>query len=58
MVTVKNLPGFVTVNSDGSWNCLREHKHKEEHHEDPVSFILPIWPYVLIFLLSVLLLFV
>ncbi|KAL8142679.1 hypothetical protein V2J09_015711 [Rumex salicifolius] len=36
VVSVKNLAGIVTVNSDGSWNCLRENKRKEEPLEDPV----------------------
>lgn len=37
VISVKNLAGFVSVNSDGSWVCLSEHQHKEEHHPNPVS---------------------
>lgn len=37
VVAVKNIAGFVTVNSDGSWKCISEHKLKEEHHDDPVA---------------------
>lgn len=37
VVSVKNLAGFVSVNADGSWLCISDHKHKEEHHPDPVS---------------------
>lgn len=37
VICVKNLAGFVSVNSDGSWLCISEHKHKEEHHPDPVA---------------------
>jgi len=37
VISVKNLAGVVSVNSDGSWVCISEHKHKEEHHPNPVS---------------------
>ncbi|KAL2921450.1 Homoserine kinase [Bienertia sinuspersici] len=37
VICVKNMAGFVSVNSDGSWLCISEHKHKEEHHPDPVA---------------------
>ncbi|KAL8151312.1 hypothetical protein V2J09_021120 [Rumex salicifolius] len=37
VVAVKNLAGFVTVNSDRSWTCMSERKFKEEHHDDPVA---------------------
>ncbi|KNA14844.1 hypothetical protein SOVF_103660 [Spinacia oleracea] len=37
VVSVKNLAGFVSVNADGSWLCISDHKHKEEHHPDPVA---------------------
>lgn len=37
VICVKNLAGFVSVNPDGSWVCISERKHKEEHHEDPVA---------------------
>lgn len=37
VICVKNMSGFVSVNSDGSWLCISDHKHKEEHHPDPVS---------------------
>lgn len=39
MICVKNLAGFVSANSDGSWLCISDHKHKEEHHPDPVSVV-------------------
>ena len=39
VICVKNLAGFVSVNPDGSWVCISERKHKEEHHEDPVSAV-------------------
>uniref|UniRef100_A0A803KSS6 NERD domain-containing protein n=1 Tax=Chenopodium quinoa TaxID=63459 RepID=A0A803KSS6_CHEQI len=37
VICVKNLAGFVSVNADGSWLCISEHKHKEEHHPNPVA---------------------
>ncbi|CAO2832295.1 unnamed protein product [Amaranthus hypochondriacus] len=37
VICVKNISGFVSVNSDGSWLCISDHKHKEEHHPDPVA---------------------
>ncbi|KMT16676.1 hypothetical protein BVRB_3g049620 [Beta vulgaris subsp. vulgaris] len=37
VICVKNLAGFVSANSDGSWLCISDHKHKEEHHPDPVA---------------------
>ncbi|GAB4858159.1 hypothetical protein Ancab_009556 [Ancistrocladus abbreviatus] len=37
VISVKNLAGFVTVSSDGSWVCMSDHKHMEERHLDPVE---------------------
>ncbi|GMH29523.1 hypothetical protein Nepgr_031366 [Nepenthes gracilis] len=37
VISVKNFSGFVAVKSDGSWVCMSDHKHKEEHHLDPVA---------------------
>uniref|UniRef100_A0A7C9DIJ3 NERD domain-containing protein n=1 Tax=Opuntia streptacantha TaxID=393608 RepID=A0A7C9DIJ3_OPUST len=40
VISVKNLAGVVSVNSDGSWVCISEHKHKEEHHPNPVAEVM------------------
>ncbi|KAL9237683.1 hypothetical protein vseg_012203 [Gypsophila vaccaria] len=37
VISVKNMAGFVSVNSDGSWVCISDHKHKEELYPDPVA---------------------
>ncbi|XP_074320448.1 uncharacterized protein LOC141657196 [Silene latifolia] len=37
VVSVKNMSGFVSVNSDGSWMCISDHRQKEEHYPDPVA---------------------
>ncbi|KAK4749665.1 hypothetical protein SAY87_027114 [Trapa incisa] len=37
VISVKNLAGFVSVNADGSWSCLSDHKRKTtEHHPNPI----------------------
>ncbi|KAJ8451390.1 hypothetical protein Cgig2_017781 [Carnegiea gigantea] len=40
VISVKNLAGFVSVNSDGSWVCLSEHQHKEAQHPNPVAEVM------------------
>ena len=37
VISVKNISGFVSVNSDGSWVCEGGSKHKAERFPDPVS---------------------
>ncbi|KAH9616128.1 hypothetical protein KSS87_006500 [Heliosperma pusillum] len=37
LISVKNMAGFVSVNSDGSWMCRSEHKRKEELYPNPVA---------------------
>ncbi|XP_074290983.1 uncharacterized protein LOC141617717 [Silene latifolia] len=37
LISVKNMAGFVSVNSDGSWMCRSEHKRREELYPDPVA---------------------
>lgn len=37
VISVKNISGFVSVNSDGSWVCEGGSKHKAERFPDPVA---------------------
>lgn len=39
VISVKNLSGFVSVDADGSWSSVGDHKHKSEHHPNPVSLM-------------------
>ncbi|KAM4076797.1 hypothetical protein ACJW30_12G091600 [Castanea mollissima] len=37
VISVKNISGFVSVNTDGSWVCEGGSKHKAERFPDPVA---------------------
>ncbi|KAM4069447.1 hypothetical protein ACB094_12G090500 [Castanea mollissima] len=37
VISVKNISGFVSVNSDGSWVCEGGSKHKAKRFPDPVA---------------------
>ncbi|XP_077244815.1 plasma protein isoform X2 [Tasmannia lanceolata] len=36
VIAVRNFSGFVDVDTDGSWVCTGEKRHKGERHPDPV----------------------
>ena len=37
MVSVKNFSGIISIDSDKTWVCNAQDRHKAEHHPDPVS---------------------
>lgn len=37
VISVKNISGFVSIDSDGSWVCEGSGRHKAERHPDPVA---------------------
>ncbi|PIA25392.1 hypothetical protein AQUCO_11700006v1 [Aquilegia coerulea] len=41
VINVKNFSGFIQVDSDGSWICTGDHKHKTERHPDPWTKLKP-----------------